>query len=55
MNNKRLLLWFPEKSLIKDAPRVEPNFLTLVYKFKLKNGASSIRRSRGIDIDIVLH
>ena len=32
-----LLLWFPEKSVFKDAPRVEQNFLTLVFRIKLKN------------------
>ena len=53
--NLSLLLWFPEKSLIKDAPRVEWNFLTPVFQIKLKKGAFSIRRITGIDIDIILN
>ena len=43
------MLWFSEKSLIKDAPRGERNFLTQVFQIKLKKGASSVRRITGID------
>ena len=50
--NLSLLLWFPGKSLIKDALRDERNFLTLVFQIKLKKGASSVRRITGIDIEI---
>ena len=34
--NLKFLLWFPEKFLIKEAPRIGHNFFTLVFKIELK-------------------
>ena len=43
MNNKlKFLLWFREKSQIKDAPRVGRKFVTLVFKIRLNKRLSSI-------------
>ena len=40
---------------MKDVPRDEGNFLTVVFQSNLKKGASSVRRIMGINIDIVLN